>query len=227
MEKRIELELRGQKKENVGELILDNCRATQVEGLTDEFKQLEYLSMNNIGLTTLKGFPKLENLKKLELSDNKIADGLNHLTGCETLEYLALSGNKIKGLDVLEPLKTLKSLKSLDLFNCEVTSTDSYREKVFELLEGLVYLDGFDRNNEEADDEDYGEVEGEDDDEDGEEDDGEEGYDAEAYKGEGDEDEDDEENGLDDEEDDEEDDEDHERGTKRKFDEEEESGDAE
>lgn len=48
-----------------------------------------------------------------------------------------------------------------------------------------------------------------------------------AYKGEGDEDDDDEENGLDDEEDDEEDDEDNERGTKRKFDEEDESGDVE
>lgn len=175
MEKRIELELRGQKKENVTELILDNCRATQVEGITDEFVQLEYLSLNNIGLTSLKGFPKLENLKKLELSDNKIADGLNHLTGCAGLEYLALSGNKIKDLEALEPLKTLKSLKSLDLFNCEVTNVESYREKVFELLESLVFLDGFDRNNEEAEDEEYGEVEGEDDDEDGDE--GEEGYD--------------------------------------------------
>jgi len=225
MEKRIELELRGQKKENVIELILDNCRATQIEGLTDEFAQLEYLSMNNIGLTTLKGFPKLENLKKIELSDNKIADGLNHLTGCAGLEYLALSGNKVKGLDALEPLKTLKGLKSLDLFNCEVTNTDGYREKVFEMLKDLVYLDGFDRNNEEAEDEEYDAVEGDDDDEDGEDD-------AALKKGEGDEedDEDDEENGgLDDEEDDDEDEEDHERGTKRKFDgeDEEESGDAE
>ena len=168
MEKRIELEMRGAKKENVPELILDNCRATQIEGLTDEFKQLEYLSMNNIGLTTLKSFPKLEKLKKLELSDNKIVDGLNHLTGCPGLEYLALSGNKIKDLQALEPLKSLKNLKSLDLFNCEVTNIDGYREKVFEMLEDLVYLDGFDRNNEEADDEDYGEV-------DDDEDDGEEG----------------------------------------------------
>ena len=62
---------------------------------------------------------------------------------------------------VLNPQKDFKDLKNLDLFNCEVTNVENYREKVFELLEGLQYLDGYDRNNMEA-------AEGEDDDEDGE-----------------------------------------------------------
>ena len=50
--------------------------------------------------------------------------------------------------------KQLPELQTLDLFNCEVTNADSYREKVFELLDGLLYLDGYDRNDQEADDDD-------------------------------------------------------------------------
>lgn len=47
------------------ELNLDNCRATNIEGLTDDFTNLESLSLINVGLTTLKGFPKLPNLRKV------------------------------------------------------------------------------------------------------------------------------------------------------------------
>jgi len=50
--------------------------------------------------------------------------------------------------------KQLPELQTLDLFNCEVTNADSYREKVFELLDGLLYLDGYDRNDQEADEDD-------------------------------------------------------------------------
>lgn len=35
----------------VTELNLDNCRATQIEGLSDEYTSLELLSMINVGLT--------------------------------------------------------------------------------------------------------------------------------------------------------------------------------
>ena len=36
------------------------------------------------------------------------------------LTHLNLSGNKLKDISTLEPLKKLECLKSLDLFNCEV-----------------------------------------------------------------------------------------------------------
>lgn len=55
----------------IKDLNLDNCRSTNIVGLTDEFENLESLSLINVGLTSLKGFPKLPNLKKLELSDNR------------------------------------------------------------------------------------------------------------------------------------------------------------
>ena len=48
--------------------------------------------------------------------------------------------------------QNLKSLQSLDLFNCEITSLEDYRESVFELLPQVTYLDGFDQEDNEAPD---------------------------------------------------------------------------
>ena len=50
--------------------------------------------------------------------------------------------------------KKLESLKSLDLFNCEVTNLNDYRENVFKLLPQLTYLDGYDKEDKEAPDSD-------------------------------------------------------------------------
>lgn len=109
---------------------------------------------------------------QLELSDNRISGGLNLLDSSPKLTHLNLSGNKIKDLDTLQPLvssyiyhrywkylfitksnllilnyfifqKEFKNLKSLDLFNNEVTNMDNYREKVFNLIPSLRYLDGY------------------------------------------------------------------------------------
>ncbi|XP_015909010.1 acidic leucine-rich nuclear phosphoprotein 32 family member B [Parasteatoda tepidariorum] len=167
MEKRIELEKRGRSPAQIKELNLDNCRSTQIVGLTDEFVNLEILSLINVGLVSLKGFPKLPNLKKLELSDNRISGCLNLLHGSPKLTHLNLSGNKIKDIETLNPLQEFKNLKNLDLFNCEVTSVENYRDEVFGLISSLKYLDGYDREDKEAED-------SENDDDDGNEDDDEE-----------------------------------------------------
>lgn len=152
MEKRIMLEKRGNRPADIKELVLDNCRSTHIDGLTDEFVALETLSLINVGLTSLKGFPKLPSLKKLELSDNRISGGLNFLHMSPKITHLNLSGNKIKDLDTLQPLKEFKNLKNLDLFNNDVTVVDNYREKVFSLIPSLRYLDGFDMDDCEVDD---------------------------------------------------------------------------
>ncbi|KAJ8956548.1 hypothetical protein NQ318_019272 [Aromia moschata] len=154
MEKRIELEKRGKNPADIKELNLDNCRSTSIVGLTDEFTNLETLSLINVGLVSLKGFPKLPNLKKLELSDNRICNGLNLLETSPKLTNLNLSGNKIKDLATLEPLKNFKYLKNLDLFNNEATSMENYREKVFKMIPSLKYLDGYDEADGEAEDSD-------------------------------------------------------------------------
>ncbi|XP_057228249.1 acidic leucine-rich nuclear phosphoprotein 32 family member A [Malurus melanocephalus] len=169
MKKRIHLELRNRTPSDVRELVLDNCRSYEgkIEGLTDEFEELEFLSTINVGLTSVANLPKLAKLKKLELSDNRISGGLEVLAEkCPNLTHLNLSGNKIKDLGTIEPLKKLENLKSLDLFNCEVTNLNDYRENVFKLLPQLTFLDGYDRDDKEAPDSDAeGYVEGLDDEE--------------------------------------------------------------
>ncbi|XP_053318643.1 acidic leucine-rich nuclear phosphoprotein 32 family member A isoform X1 [Spea bombifrons] len=193
MKKRIHLELRNRTPADVKELVLDNCRSKEgkIEGLTDEFEELEFLSTINVCLSSVANLPKLNKLKKLELSDNNISGGLEVLAEkCPNLTHLNLSGNSIKDLSTIEPLKKLETLKSLDLFNCEVTNLNDYRENVFKLLPHLTYLDGYDRDDKEAPDSDAeAYVDDDDDDEEDEED-----YDEDAPPGEeGEEDEDEEE----------------------------------
>jgi acidic leucine-rich nuclear phosphoprotein 32 family protein A/C/D len=150
MEKRIALEKRGRPEDQITELNLDNCKSTTVEGLTDKFTALESLSLINVGLVTLKNFPALPALKRLELSDNRISNGLNHITNCPALTNLNLSGNRIKELEDIRPLSALTKLEVLDLFNNDITNVERYREKMFEILPNLKYLDGFDKNDVEA-----------------------------------------------------------------------------
>ncbi|XP_031668797.1 acidic leucine-rich nuclear phosphoprotein 32 family member A isoform X2 [Oncorhynchus kisutch] len=173
MKKRIHLELRNRTPSDVKELVLDNCRSNEgkIEGLTDEFEELEFLSTINVGLTSVSNLPKLNKLKKLELSDNRISGGLDVLAEkCPNLTHLNLSGNKMKDLSTIEPLKKLETLKSLDLFNCEVTNLNDYRDNVFKLLPQLTYLDGYDKDDKEAPDSDAeAYVEGLDDDDDSDE----------------------------------------------------------
>ncbi|NXP02808.1 AN32B protein, partial [Thinocorus orbignyianus] len=194
----------------VKELVLDNCRSDdgKIIGLSSDFENLEFLSMINIHLLSVSNLPKLNKLRKLELSDNRISGGLEVLAErTPNLTHLNLSGNKIKDINTLEPLKKLPNLHSLDLFNCEVTMLINYRESVFTLLPQLTYLDGFDADDQEAPDSDP-EADGE-----GLEDEyenGEDDLDEEVIDDEEDEDDDlegeEEEDGVDDEEEDEEED---------------------
>lgn len=154
MEKRIELEKRGKSPSKIEELNLDNCKSASVLGLSEEWTSLKTLSLINVGLTSLKSFPKLAALTKLELSDNWISGGLEYLSGLPKLMYLNLSGNKITDIDTLKPLKGISTLVNLDLFNCDVSGIDGYRQKVFDLIPSLVYLDGLDKDGNELDDDD-------------------------------------------------------------------------
>ncbi|XP_061132241.1 acidic leucine-rich nuclear phosphoprotein 32 family member A isoform X3 [Syngnathus typhle] len=157
MKKRIHLELRNRTPSDVKELILDDCRSNdgKIEGLTEEFQELEFLSTVRVGLTSVAHLPKLKKLKKLELSDNEISGGLEVLVEkCPNLTHLNLGGNWIKDLSTIEPLKDLGTLRSLELFTCEVTNLSEYRDSVFKLLPQLTYLDGFDKNDKEAPDSD-------------------------------------------------------------------------
>ncbi|EHB16827.1 Acidic leucine-rich nuclear phosphoprotein 32 family member E [Heterocephalus glaber] len=186
MKKRINLELRNRASEEVTELVLDNCLCVngEIEGLNDTFKELEFLSMANLALSSLAQLPSLNKLQKLELSDDAISGGLEVLVEkCTNLTYLNLSGNRIKDLSTVEALQNLKNLKSLDIFNCEITNLEDYQESIFELLQQITYLDGYNQEDNEAPDSE------EEDDEDGDEDDEDEAGLPERYEEEEEEDE--------------------------------------
>ncbi|VDP95920.1 unnamed protein product [Echinostoma caproni] len=128
----------------VTELHLDHAKATDIEGLTNDYSSLELLSLSTVGLEKLDGLPELPSLKMLDLSSNSLSGGLEGLLRCPNLEQLNLSANKLDSLDELTPLAKLSSLKKLDLFDCAVSSSENYRKKVFALIPNLVYLDGLD-----------------------------------------------------------------------------------
>merc|ERR1719410_2371115 len=143
MDNRIGLELRGKKKSEVTQLDLSGCNTGgEIVGLTEEFSALEQLDLQNASLTNIKLFPKLANLKKLDLSGNRLSKGLEVLKDCPSLKSLSLSNNKFKEFDTLQPLSNLK-ITPLDVDGNEFTdSKDDFRKKVFELLPTLILLDG-------------------------------------------------------------------------------------
>uniref|UniRef100_A0A0V0ISY6 Putative ovule protein n=1 Tax=Solanum chacoense TaxID=4108 RepID=A0A0V0ISY6_SOLCH len=134
----------------------------------ERFQNLEHLSIANTGVTSLEQFPRLQNLQKLNLSDNRIAGGLEFLVeaGLNSLRDLDLSNNRIQDIDDLRPFAELR-LVSLDLYECPVTRVKDYRSRVFGLIRSLKYLDKMDaEGNErpESDDEEEDEEEDEEDD---------------------------------------------------------------
>ncbi|XP_039054214.1 acidic leucine-rich nuclear phosphoprotein 32-related protein-like isoform X2 [Hibiscus syriacus] len=141
--------------------------------LLEKFENLQHLSIANIGVSSLEQFPRLRNLQKLILSDNRIAGGLKFLVeaGLDSLRELDLSNNRIQSIENLAPLAQLK-LVSLDLYECPVTRVKDYRSRVFGLIKSLKYLDKMDaeenerpESDDEEEDEDdpgSGEVDGDD-----------------------------------------------------------------
>lgn len=214
----------------VTELNLDGrCKANSVQGLQD-FASLITLSLGSVSLGSLAGFPALPQLHTLSMPDNKIAGGLEHLSGCSALSKLDLSGNKLATMEELQALTELPNLRSLDLVACPVEAVPDFRKKVFGMLPGLKYLNNEDVDGEEADDgedeDDDEEAEAEAEDAESEEHEEEDVEDNEGEEGEGEEEEEYEEAAGDEEEGDEEDD-DEEDGGEEFDDEEDEEGDEE
>lgn len=132
----------------------------------ERFQNLEHLSIANTGVTSLEQFPRLRNLQKLNLSDNRIAGGLEFLVeaGLNSLRDLDLSNNRIQDIDDLRPLAELR-LVSLDLYECPVTRVKDYRSRVFGLIMSLKYLDKMDAEGNERPESDDEEEEDEEEDE--------------------------------------------------------------
>eukprot|EP00331_Platyophrya_macrostoma_P021354 CAMPEP_0176445914 /NCGR_PEP_ID=MMETSP0127-20121128/24003_1 /TAXON_ID=938130 /ORGANISM="Platyophrya macrostoma, Strain WH" /LENGTH=203 /DNA_ID=CAMNT_0017831827 /DNA_START=201 /DNA_END=812 /DNA_ORIENTATION=+ len=169
------------------ELVLDQIKFSkftpEISKAIEKIEGLSFLSLNDCGLTSLEGFPKLPNLIRCELTDNKIpGNSLAHLSNSTGLQSLSLGGNPISNIDDLKPLTALQQIVQLDLFGCPVSEQADYREKVFGLFPSLQILDNKDPDGEdveyaEDDEEGEGDDDGEDDEEDFEGDEDEDGSD--------------------------------------------------
>ena len=167
MDIRIGLELRGKKKSEVTVLDLSNCKTGgEIDGLTEDFSALENLDLQNASLSNIKLFPKLPSLTKLDLSENRLSKGLEVLKECKNLKNLSLINNKFKDIETLEPLKDLEFLTHLDIIEGNEFEDPDARNKVFKLLPHLQFLDGVDKDGNDAKSEEDGEEEEELDDED-------------------------------------------------------------
>jgi len=165
--------------EEVESLTLDSkCKSASVVGL-EKCVKLEELSANNCGITSLEGFPSLQSLTKLELSDNRISGGLAALKNLPNLVELSVAGNAIGSVDELQALKDAP-LEVLDLVGCPCSDdSQEYRDKVFGMFPSLQALDGKDKDGEELelgsddddDEEDFDEEESDDDEGEDDEDD--------------------------------------------------------
>eukprot|EP01147_Barroeca_monosierra_P003814 gene3814-6324_t len=172
---RLKDELAGRSPDEITSLNLDNCVCGKsLAGIiTDKFVNLRYLSLSAISLNSLHGFPTLPALEKLLLTDNRLSKGFEKLAVCTNLRYIDLGGNKIRSLDVLAPLSSLPNLERIIVMNNPASDESDYREKVFQLLPNVTYVDSMDREGNENLTEDEDDEEEDDDNEDDDEENGE------------------------------------------------------
>jgi len=165
----------------VDELILDDLY-TNIEEFTPEHKKtlelynnLLHLSLNGLGIKSLKNFPSIPELRILEIRNNKLSGSdfkeLLHLY--PNLYKLKVGENPIKSLDVFKSFLGYGSLKKLELLETDVTKKETYRDELFKSLKNVQIIDRMTRDGDEIDSTIYDEEgdEFEDDEFEGEEDD--------------------------------------------------------
>lgn len=113
-------------------------------------KALIDLSLASNDITNISGIEALTELKRLDLSFNKIrtVDSLESNAFCETLVFLDLRGNKIENIGDIHNLISLVALRTLYFRGCEgedanpCCSHASYPAVVIQTLTLLQILDG-------------------------------------------------------------------------------------
>lgn len=125
--------------------VSDNIIAGGLDTLVDKCPELTYLNLSG---------NKIKELNTLKVLVSSAGNRLGRLV------LAAVSGSAPLQTDLLDLLpsappvlqQNLKNLKSLDLYSCEVSTLDDYRDTVFELLPQITYLDGFDQEDNEVPD---------------------------------------------------------------------------
>ena len=147
----------------IEELVFDSYWADKASFTEEEKKALEkyvnliHLSLNNIGLKSLKTLPSIKNLYYLSLNNNELTgDDFDVLkTLYPNLSKLKISGNVIEKIDNLSKLKPLKLRKIEVRENPFSIGNDKYKQKLFDMLPSLKIIDNTDRNGDEEETTDY------------------------------------------------------------------------
>jgi len=154
MEREIQLQVNNVDPSEVEELVLDNWNGEQLslehKQLLERYNNLDFLSLSGCGLRSLKNFPELPNLIKLDLTHNDLSGELQSISHLPELMQVCLNSNRIATLQELEPLKPLENLISLDLDQNPVCELPEFRKKVFKILPQLKLLDDLNSEGEEG-----------------------------------------------------------------------------
>jgi len=169
MESVYERELQGRSPSKLKTLSLTGCKSKDCSGFpSSDLINLETLNLDNVGITSLKGLPKLPKLSTLNLANNQLDGGdfESLVESCPKLEKLVLNGNPIKDISKLQPLAKLENLRNVDLADSEAAKEKDFETKLRDMIPQLKKQ----KNGKGA--------EGEDDDEVAEDDDSEEDEDS-------------------------------------------------
>ncbi|KAL0224823.1 hypothetical protein RCL1_002735 [Eukaryota sp. TZLM3-RCL] len=124
------------------EISLRGHRIPSIENLAATLDQFRVIDLTDNVIRSLDGFPTLNMLETLLLTNNKIVTISpsigSHLPNLRTL---ILTNNQISSFDTITSLQTLPKLEELSLLNNPITTLEKYREKIIELLPSLKVLD--------------------------------------------------------------------------------------
>ena len=147
----------------VDELVLDNFWNNK-EYLTIEEKagleqyiNLVHLSLNNLGLKSLKNFPAIKSLYYLSIKNNELnGDDFDLIPKLfPGLKKLKISGNVIEKVNNLGKLSQLKLRKIEVKENPFSVGNKTYKNKVFQLIPSLEIVDQETEGGEEVETTDY------------------------------------------------------------------------
>lgn len=154
MESVIKEQLEVEDSRDEHDLVLSDWKGESIreeeKKLLEEFTELEFISFRGCGLSSLKNFPRLPALKKLDLGENSLVGPFDVLRGLPGLIEICLDNNEVTSLEALEPFRTLADLISLDLENNPLADEENYREQVFKMFPNLEALDRIDQEGNEV-----------------------------------------------------------------------------
>ena len=149
MEELIKEQIADEDPEEVLELMLDGWKGESIsasdKAFIEKFGNLDSLSFAGCGLKSLENFPDCPNLIKLDLSGNQIKDGISHLKPLTELMQINFIGNLIENVNEFECFRDFATLVYLEIEGCPLAQDKNARQRLFDLIDSLRIIDGFDR----------------------------------------------------------------------------------